>query len=153
MKNHPNQQPGAGPAHQNNNPAEQKTTQFIPVVEEFPVINREVVETGKVHIRKTVSEEQAVVNLPVINETYHIERVPVHQVQDTPPPSVRYEGDVMIIPVTKEITVIQKRYEIIEELRISRQVTETPMIQEITLMKESVHVERTRTSEDSPEQF
>ena len=153
MENQRNQQPGIGSAYQNSNPVEQKTTQVIPVVEEFPVINREVVETGKVHIRKTVSEEQAVVNLPVINESYHIERVPVNQVQDTPPPSVRYEGDVLIIPVTKEITVIQKRYEIIEELRITRQITETPMMQEITLMKESVHVERTRSNDGSTEQF
>jgi uncharacterized protein (TIGR02271 family) len=117
------------------------------------VITKEVVDTGKIRIRKTVSEDQAVVNLPVTNESYDIERVPVHEVRDTPPPSVRYEGDVMIIPVTKEITVIQKRYEVIEELRITRKITETPMMQEITLMKESVHVERTRSNDGETERF
>lgn len=110
-------------------------------------------ETGKVRIHKTVSEENTVVNLPVINESYHIERVAVNQVQDTPPPSVRYEGDVMIIPVTREFTVVQKRYEIVEELRITRQVTETPMMQEISLLKESVQVERTRGDGGTPEKF
>lgn len=127
--------------------------QVIPVMEEFAVISREVVETGKVRIHKTVSEESTVVNLPVVNESYHIERVPVNQVQDTPPPSVRYEGDVMIIPVTREFTVVQKRYEVVEELRITRQVTETPLMQEISLLKESVQVERTRNGEDGTERF
>lgn len=127
--------------------------QVIPVMEEFAVISREVVETGKVRIHKTVSEESTVVNLPVVNESYHIERVPVNQVQDTPPPSVRYEGDVMIIPVTREFTVVQKKYEVVEELRITRQVTETPLMQEISLLKESVQVERTRNGEDGTERF
>jgi stress response protein YsnF len=48
----------------------------------------------------------------------------------------------MIIPVLKEITVVQKKYEVVEELRITRRVTETPMVQEITLRKEHIHVER-----------
>lgn len=133
------------------NPAAGATV--IPVVEEFATISKEVVETGKVHIRKKVTEEKALVNLPIINESYDIERVPVNKVQDTPPPSVRYEGDVMIIPVTKEITVIQKRYEVVEELRIMRKTSETPMMQEITLMKEEVQVERSRTNSDETERF
>lgn len=126
--------------------------QVIPVVEEFATVHQEVVETGKVSIRKTVSEEQALVNLPITNEFYDIERVAVHEVRDTPPPSLRYEGDTMIIPVTKEITVIQKRYEVVEELRITRKLTETPVMQEITLRKEQVHVER-RRGDDAPERF
>jgi uncharacterized protein (TIGR02271 family) len=128
--------PNAHGANNNAQDAAKQATQVIPVMEEYAVITKEVVDTGKIRIRKTVSEDQAVVNLPITNESYDIERVPVHEVRDTPPPSVRYEGDVMIIPVTKEITVIQKRYEVIEELRITRKITETPMMQEITLMKE-----------------
>ncbi|OLY94787.1 hypothetical protein BUE76_11250 [Cnuella takakiae] len=124
----------------------------MPVVEEFATIHQEIVETGKVSIRKTVSEEQALVNLPITNEYYDIERVTVNETRDTPPPSVRYEGDTMIIPVTKEITVIQKRYEVVEELRITRKLTETPVMQEITLRKEQVHVERHR-GDEAPERF
>lgn len=140
-----------------NQPGSQESTpagkqQVIPVVEEFATVHQEMVETGKVSIRKTVSEEQALVNLPITNEFYDIERVAVHEVRDTPPPSLRYEGDTMIIPVTKEITVIQKRYEVVEELRITRKLTETPVMQEITLRKEQVHVER-RRGDDAPERF
>lgn len=129
------------------------TEQVIPVIEEFVTLHQEVVTTGKVQIKKTVTQEQAFVNLPITNEFYDIERVPVHETRDTPPPPLRYEGDVMIIPVTKEITVIQKRYEVIEELRITRRVTETPFMQEITLMKEHVDVVRHRDSDQAPGQF
>lgn len=135
-----------------NDPAVQQT-QSIPVMAEFATIHKEVVETGKVNIRKKVIEETAVVNLPILNESYDIERVPVNQVRDTPPPSVRYEGDVMIIPVTKEFTVVQKRYEVIEELRITRKVTETPIVQEITLLKEQITVERRRSNDEPAERF
>ena len=131
-------------AWQQNNIVSGATEQVIPVIHEQVVIRKEVVETGKVHIRKTVTKEDVKINLPIINESYDVERVPVKQATlDAPPPPVRYEGDVMIIPVVKEITVVQKKYEVTEELRITRKLTETPLIQEITLLKENVHVERT----------
>ncbi|MBD0279148.1 MAG: YsnF/AvaK domain-containing protein [Bacteroidota bacterium] len=116
--------------------------QVIQVIHEHATVHKEVVETGKVHIRKTVSEEKVSINLPIINESYHIERIPITgQVLDTPPAAFRYEGDVMVIPVLKEITVVQKKYEVVEEVRITRQLTETPMVQEISLLKEHIHVE------------
>jgi uncharacterized protein (TIGR02271 family) len=124
-------------------PHNEAAVQVIPVIHEHAVVHREVVETGKVHIRKTVSSEDVRINLPITNESYDIEHVKVEsQMLDTPPPPVRYEGDVMIIPVLEEITVVQKKYKVVEELRITRRVTETPMVQEITLRKEHIQVER-----------
>jgi uncharacterized protein (TIGR02271 family) len=114
----------------------------IPVTEENAVIGKEVIETGKIRIRKTVKEDTSVVNLPVINESYDITRVPVNTVHETPPPAVRYEGDTMIIPVVKEVTVMVKRYEVVEEVRITKKLTETPMMQEIKLRREHVDIER-----------
>lgn len=118
-------------------------SQVISVVHEHATVHKEIVETGKVHIRKRVTEEVVSVNLPIINESYHVEHVPVEKkILDTPPPAVRYEGDKMIIPVLREITVVQKKYEVIEELHIIKQSIETPLVQEITLLKEHVQVER-----------
>ncbi len=115
----------------------------IPVIEEHAVIQREIVETGKVHIRKTVTEETASINLPIINESYNIEHVPViSKVLDTPPPALRYEGEKMIVTVLREVTVVQKKYEVIEEIHLTRKLTETPLVQEITLLKEHIHIER-----------
>jgi len=80
----------------------EKEQEIISVMEEYTVIKKEVVETGKVHIHKRVTENIATVNLPIINETYHIEHVPVApKTLDIAPPAVRYEGDKMIISVLK----------------------------------------------------
>lgn len=120
----------------------------IPVVHEHVVINKEIVETGKVRVRKTVSEEEATVNIPVVQESYNIERVAVNKVFETPPPAMRYEGDTIIIPVLREVVVVQKHYEVIEEVRLTRQTTETPFMQQITLRKEDVKVDRVQSGAD-----
>jgi stress response protein YsnF len=103
-----------------------QTTKTIPVIHEQAVVHKEIVETGKVQIKKTFTQEDVKVNLPIISESYDIERVPVKsKLIDAPPPPVRYEGDIMIIPAVKEITVIPKKYEVVEELRITRRLTKT----------------------------
>jgi stress response protein YsnF len=134
-----------GPHQPSNNleSPRKREEEIISVVEEHAVIQREVIETGKVHIHKRVTEDTTRINLPIINEAYHIEHVPVApKTLDIAPPAVRYEGDKMIISVLKEITVVQKKYEVIEEIHLTRKLTETPLVQEITLLKEHVTIER-----------
>jgi uncharacterized protein (TIGR02271 family) len=122
------------------------TDEVIPIIQENTVIHNEEVETGKVHIKKTVSKEDFNVNTPIINEVYDIERVPIKgQVLDTPPPAVRNEGDTIVIPVLREIAVMVKRYEIVEEIRITKKTTETPLVQKVTLSKQNINIERTQT--------
>jgi uncharacterized protein (TIGR02271 family) len=126
----------------------EKVEERIQVVHEHATIHKEIVETGKVHIRKRVTEEVVSVNLPIINESYRVEHIPVERkILDTPPPAMRYEGDKMIIPVLREITVVQKKYEVIEELHIIRESVETPLVQEITLLKEHINVERSQSKQ------
>src|SRR5690349_4978537 len=94
-----------------------KTEEVINVIEEKIVIEKEHVETGKIKIRKTVTEETHAVNVPVVNDEYEIVRVDVpHKTLMEPPAPVRQEGDTTIISVIREITVVEKRYEVIEEI-------------------------------------
>lgn len=138
---------GSNSLPDNNNGSSNSNEVVIPVIEEYAVVQKEIIETGKVHLRKTVTEDKAIVNLPIINESYDITRVPIsNEVHENPPPAVRYEGDTMIIPVVKEVTVMVKRYEVIEEVRITKKTTEIPLMQEITLRRESVHIERPANS-------
>ena len=121
--------------------------EVIPVIHEHVVIRKETVETGKVRIRKKITEETASINLPIINESYNIEHLPGNsKILDTPPPAIRYEGNKTIISVLKEITVVQKKYEVIEEIHLTRKLTVTPLSQEITLLKEHVQIDRTSNS-------
>ena len=118
----------------------------VPVIEEHVVITKEVVETGKVLIKKRVKEEEAFINIPLIQEGYIVERKPGKKELFTHHPAVRHEGDKMIIPVVREVLVVEKRYEVTEEVHVIKTKTEVPNMQQITLLKEEVQVERTKTN-------
>src|SRR4028118_116704 len=74
----------------------------IPVIEEQLQVGKKVVETGSVRINKIVREEEVNVETPVVVEKLDIERIPINQYVESAPPAVRYEGDVMIVPILEE---------------------------------------------------
>jgi uncharacterized protein (TIGR02271 family) len=115
----------------------------IPVFGENVSVQKKEVVTGKINIKKSVHEEVQTVNTPVMRDEYEIVRVPVQStVLQVPPEPVRHEGDTMIIPVVREITVVEKRYEVIEERHIRHHKTESISTQQITLKKEQVDINR-----------
>lgn len=114
----------------------------IPVIEEQVRVDKKVVETGKVHVSKKVTEHDTTVTIPLQEETYDVERVPINQVVETAPAPVRYEGDTMIIPVVREVVVVQKHYEVIEEVRLTKKITQRQQTEQVTLKREQVNVER-----------
>ena len=116
---------------------------IIPVMAEHLQIDKKTIDTAKVIISKKVTEHQEEINIPLLSEQYEVVRVPVHQTVATPPAAMRQEGDTMIVTVVKEILVVEKRYEILEELHITRRVTEQVETQSITLQTEEISVTRT----------
>ncbi|MDO6391190.1 YsnF/AvaK domain-containing protein [Pontibacter sp. BT731] len=123
----------------------------IPVIEEQVLVEKEVRETGSVHIAKEVHRENVDLDLPIIHEEAEIERVEINQYVDTPPPPVRYEGDKMIIPVLKEVLVVEKRLLVVEEIHVTRRRTEEHNTEHIELLREEIRVERKRNNPDRPE--
>jgi uncharacterized protein (TIGR02271 family) len=117
-------------------------TQIIPVIQEFMTVDKEMVDTAKVYITKRSDIKDATVNIPLVREGYTIERRPVKNKIFEKAPETRYEGENIIISVVQEILVIEKRYEVIEEVHVIKTRTETPHIQQVPLMKEEVIVER-----------
>ncbi|GAA4047133.1 hypothetical protein GCM10022409_36530 [Hymenobacter glaciei] len=121
----------------------------IPIIEERVRFDKEVVETGRVVIRKTVHHESRTVDVPTQEERVHVERVAINQPVDTPP-EVRYEGDTMIIPVLREEVVVTTRIILVEELHVRKQTLTTNHPQEVTLRREEVHFERLEGSTSAP---
>ena len=113
----------------------------IPVIQERAVVNKRVVETGRVRIRKSVREYEEHVDIPHVHEEVRVERVPVDQFVDAPP-QVRTEGDVTIIPVVEERYVMEKRLVLVEELHVRRERHETHRPQVVRVLKEEVEVDR-----------
>lgn len=113
----------------------------IPVIAETARIEKQVVQTGRVVIRKTVQHETQTVDVPTQEEQVHVERVAVNRVVETPP-EVRHEGDTMIIPVLREEVVVTTRLVLVEELHVRKQTLTLNHPQEVDLRREEVHYER-----------
>lgn len=113
----------------------------IPIIQEEIVVDKYVVEKGKVRVSKRISQHEEIIDEPLFHEEVKIERVPINKIIDAAPP-VRQEGDMMIIPVVEEQVFVQKRLVLVEELRVRKQVIETHQPQTVTLLKEQVEIER-----------
>ena len=121
----------------------------IPVIEEQLQLSKVWQETGRVQISKTVTEEAVDFNLPVSQEEVIMERIPINEYVDTAPPASRYEGDTMIIPVIKEVLVVEKRLMLVEELHITKRKTEQIVSGTEMLRKESVTIDRSHPNTDN----
>ena len=113
----------------------------IPVAQEEMNVERREVETGRVRVRKSVSEDHVRVNEAITTEHVVTERVPIGQVVSEAP-ATRHEGDVLVIPVVEERLVVRRELVLVEEIRLTRRRDARPSVQEVTLRRESVVVER-----------
>jgi uncharacterized protein (TIGR02271 family) len=113
----------------------------VPVVAESLQIGRREVESGRVRLTKLVHESQEVVDLPLLREEVHVERVPVGRIVDGPV-EARQEGDTLVLPVLEEVLVVQKRLMLKEEIRVTRTRTEARAPETVTLRTEDVRIER-----------
>lgn len=114
----------------------------IPVLEEHLRVDKSQIETGKVIITKKVHSEPQVIDIPVVEEEVDVERIPFNQYIESTPPAVRYEGEKTIIPILKEILVVEKKLVLVEEVHITRKQVHSKISQQETLRKEEVIVNR-----------
>ena len=116
--------------------------QVLPVVREELSVEKRRVETGRTRIHKQVLERQEIIDEPLEREEVLVERVPVNQIICDPVPTVRQEGDTLIIPLLEEVLVVEKRVMLREEVHIRRKRTIFHSPQQITLRSEEVSVDR-----------
>jgi uncharacterized protein (TIGR02271 family) len=115
---------------------------IVPVVAEELHVGKRQVETGRARITKKVTEHEEVVDDALMREEVEIEHIPVHKVWEGEAPTVRYEGDTLVIPLLEEVLVVAKKLMLKEEVRISKRQTLVHEPQRVTLRSEEVTVER-----------
>lgn len=128
-----------------------ETNRVFPVIQEEAIVEKRLVETGKVVISKKIGEHEEIVDVPLFQEKVDVERVPINQVVQERP-ATRQEGEVVIIPVVQEQVFYQKRLVLIEELHVRKQVVQVHQPQKITLVKEDVEIKRSTENQNSAEQ-
>ncbi len=113
----------------------------IPLVAETLNVGKREVETGRVRFSTTVTERVETIDEPLFKTEVEIKRVAVGLFVDAPP-AVRYEQDIMIIPVMEEVLVVEKRLRVKEEVYISQKREEYRSPQQVTLRAETLSEER-----------
>ena len=116
----------------------------IPLIEEHLILEKRIVETGKVRLHKTVETFVEQLDEPLAVRTYDIERVVLNRVIDAPP-EVRQEGETTIYPLVEEHLVLTRQLVLKEEVRVTRRVTERRDQQVVTLHRDHLVVERVAT--------
>jgi uncharacterized protein (TIGR02271 family) len=116
----------------------------FPVRQEQLHVGKRLADTGRgVRIHKTVSEQEHIVDEPLLHDELEVEHIPVGAiVAESDPPRLRYEGDTLVVPVLEEVLVVQKQLRLKEEVRITRHRREAHAPQTVSLRSEHVAVER-----------
>jgi uncharacterized protein (TIGR02271 family) len=129
------------------NPEEQHQdeSRVIPVIREEVTIGKRTVETGVTRVRKTVSEREETIDLPLSTEEVQVERVPVNRFIEAPE-EIRQEGETTVIPVMEEVVVVEKRIRLKEEIRIKKVAKTVHHPEQVTVRSEEAAVEH----EDAP---
>jgi uncharacterized protein (TIGR02271 family) len=113
----------------------------VPVYDEFLEVTKRRVEHERVQLNTTVSTRSERVDVPLLDEQISIRRVPIGRVvQEATGP--RQEGNTFIVPVYEEALVIEKRLILKEEVHVTRTRQERREPKEVTLRREELVVER-----------
>lgn len=121
----------------------EKNSVTIPRIEEEVHIDKNIVESGKVHIRKLIKEHQELVDIPLLKEEVKVKRLQKNEFVSTAPPPVRQEGDTTIISVLEEVTIVEKRLLLVEEVHITKNQIHEKLSHKVLLRKEEINIERT----------
>ena len=115
----------------------------IPVVRETARVVKRAVDRGSVRISKVVSEHEEDIDVSTLEDEIEIEHVARDQWLKKPA-KARREGDTLIVPVMEEVTVVEKRILLREEIYIRRKQVRKPKTEKVKLRKEEVRIEDNR---------
>jgi uncharacterized protein (TIGR02271 family) len=128
---------------------DQQKNPRIPLVEERLVVDKRTVETGRVRIRTVVDQEHVLVQEQLRTEQVIVDRVEINQDIDAIP-SMRQEGDLLIIPVVEEYVFTEKRLRLKEELHVRVKTDVEPFATTIPVRRMRAVVERQVRGRDAP---
>ncbi len=116
----------------------------IPVWEEVMEVEKKMVDSGKgVRIEKKVNERKENVTVSLLQEEIKVTRIPKQKIlAPNEMPLPRQEGDTYIVPVFREVLVVEKRLCLEEEVHITKQKNSVESSQSVPLKSEQVSVQR-----------
>ncbi len=115
--------------------------QTLALAEEVLKVGKRQVVTGRVRVRTETETVETMARAELEGETVEVTRVPCERYVDEAPP-VRTEGEVTILPVVEEVLVVETRLLLKEEIHLRRTKTRETVEIPATLRRQRAIVER-----------
>lgn len=119
----------------------------LPLVNEELAVTKQNRETGRVRVTTVTRQREELVDEPLAREQVEVERVAVGKPVDAVP-SIREEGDTIVVPIVEEALVVERRLILKEEVRLRRTRSTERHQERVTLRKQEAVV--TRLPADTP---
>jgi uncharacterized protein (TIGR02271 family) len=124
--------------------------QVIPLCAEELTVDKIEKLAARTVVTKSVSHEVVPVTMGLRHDSYEITRRSVGQAVTGEAPSVRQEGDAVIVPVLEERLV--KQLFVAEEIVLTPKSSISVHREDVTVRRENVKVERSELSGNTKEQ-
>jgi stress response protein YsnF len=122
----------------------------IALGEEKMLVGKHAVEQGRVVVKTRTDTIEEVVRDNVRHHSVSTSSVPVNRMLDEgePAPLVRTEGDEVIVPILEEVLVVEKHLVLKEEIHIHRTRNDEKVEIPVTLRRQRAVIERLDAEED-----
>lgn len=111
-------------------------------------VGKEAVETGRVRVSKQTHTREVAVEESLLRESAEIVTIPIGR-QIFEMPSVRHEGETIVVPIVEEILHTERRLILKEEVRITRRKTTEQFHDRVTLRYQEAVVTRVQSASEA----
>ena len=111
-------------------------------------VGKETVETGRVSVSKQTHTREVAINEALLRESAEIETIPIGR-QIFEMPSVRHEGETIIVPIVEEVIHTERRLMLKEEVRITRRKITEQFHDRVTLRYQEAVVTRVPSASEA----
>jgi len=91
----------------------------VPLYEEQASVAKRRIVTGRVQVSRVTNEHEQLIEETLAREQVEIERTPIGKPVQVLP-SIREEGDTIIVPIVEEVLIVERRLILKEEVRVRR---------------------------------
>ncbi len=125
-------------------PADETTTEEVPLTEEQLKVGKRNVAAGEVRLRKVVETEQVNVPVELKREDAVIERIPASEVKAGAPSS--FQEDEIRVPLSREEAVVEKETRVTGGVRVRKTEESEQQTVSDTVRREDVKVDKSGAS-------
>ena len=120
----------------------------LTLLAEALTVGKEAVETARVRVSKQTHTREVAVDEALLRESAEIETIPIGR-QIFEMPSIRHEGETIVVPIVEEVLHTERRLILKEEVRITRRKTTEQFHDRVTLRYQEAVVTHVQSASEA----